>query len=438
MELDDDHIKDLFSSKFTHFEPEVPDATWSKIEAKLGVASAAPVIPISKNKISKKILRISVAATGIAAMLIALVYLLPQQADNASSITLSKSNIIKSKILLGDFNKHASYRAIATNYESKIEHAKTKSHLGTTQNKSLTKDIQKQNSFLNESWAKDAYTKTTSKTDVEVNSNNTLADHNNTKLQKPSGQAQLNDEIAAKIAAFKEEGDNQKNLLAQNDVQIRHKKGSEKLGIGLNGGSSVSSSDQFNSDYKSPYPDGNPVTALRSTTTRLKHNQPITFGITISKQISSKLSIESGITYAYLSSKLGAGDTNDFRKKDMQYFHYLGIPLTLNYTFAQWNRFIFYSSLGGMVQKDLWGRRTTHTYLGTSDSEYSTKEKISQRNPQFSIHGGLGASYPLYDKLHVYTKIGAAYYIGANNEYETIYSDKKWLFNFNLGLRFEF
>lgn len=437
MELDDDHIKKLFSSKLEHYEVEVPEAVWSKIEKKLIASSTTPAFVVSKNTLGKKIQRMVVASASIAAMIIALLYLLPEQNDNIPSTSmLSMSSKIDSDKSDKDLHLYSSHRAMANGALPKNVDAVANSY---TAESDLDEKQVAQASTSDYSEANKHSIVTGLNVIEDGKANVSEIDLDNKDRDNKSilaNTSELDNEIASKIEAFKKEGDLQNNILAQVDNGTQ-KHRSEKLELGLNGGSSVSSSNQFNKDYSSPYSD-NYLVSLRSAKTNMEHNQPITFGITISKQLSNKLSIESGITYAYLSSKLGAGETNVFRKRNMQYFHYLGIPLTLNYSFAQWNKFVFYSSLGGMIQKDLWGRRTTYTYIGSSNSEYSTKEKISQRNPQFSIHGGLGTSYPIYDKLRIYTKIGAAYYIANNNEYETIYSDRKWLFNFNLGLRFEF
>lgn len=183
----------------------------------------------------------------------------------------------------------------------------------------------------------------------------------------------------------------------------------------------------------------------------LEHKQPISVGVTLSKQITPRLSVETGLVYTYLSSKLKS--SNVYYVDEEQTFHYLGVPISLNYTFYQLKKTKFYVSVGGMVQKDIQGRYTGQiNMLYSQPSELigsgertesiislsSTKNKISQDNVQFSTRLTLGASYPIHKKLYIFGTIGGAYYFDAGNKYRTIYSDQKTQLDLNLGLKFDF
>lgn len=172
---------------------------------------------------------------------------------------------------------------------------------------------------------------------------------------------------------------------------------------------------------------------------KLKHDQPISFGINISKRLSPRLSIQTGLVYTYLKSKEYSVGSSEVELDNTQKFHYLGIPLLVNYDIAQWKKARFYISAGGMIQKDIWGRymqRRALTFLDGSD--VYIKESIHQKHPQFSVLSTVGVSYPIYNKLSIYTTVGGAYYFDANNKYQTIYSDKKFQLDLNVGLKFDF
>ena len=181
----------------------------------------------------------------------------------------------------------------------------------------------------------------------------------------------------------------------------------------------------------------------------LEHRQPISFGVTIGKQIAPNLSLETGIIYTHLSSKIKSNSV--FNINESQYFNYLGIPLSLNYTFFELGKTKFYFALGGMVQKDINGRYTSNmgfSLLDIEDKElgghlfysepYYMRESVKQSNPQFSVRTSLGVSYPLYKKVYFYGTIGGAYYFDAGNKYRTIYSDRKTQLDLNLGIKFDF
>ncbi|MBF6627594.1 MAG: hypothetical protein ITG04_03675 [Proteiniphilum sp.] len=173
----------------------------------------------------------------------------------------------------------------------------------------------------------------------------------------------------------------------------------------------------------------------------MEHDQPVSFGFTLSKSLFDDLYIETGLVYTYLASKVRNTNTN-FQVNETQRLHYLGIPLNVNYNLFSLNKLNVYASVGGMLEKDLYGEYRkvgegqTEEFNSSSEEEEITR--ISQRNPQLSVNAGLGLSYPIYNGLKMYGKIGGAYYFDANNEYKTIYSDRKIVMDLNVGLRYEF
>ncbi|WP_108820936.1 hypothetical protein [Dysgonomonas sp. Marseille-P4361] len=180
----------------------------------------------------------------------------------------------------------------------------------------------------------------------------------------------------------------------------------------------------------------------------LKHNKPLSFGVTVEKEISPSLSIETGLVYTLLSSEVTSASQYNIR--ETQSFDYIGIPVALNYTFYKVGGAKFYLSLGGMMQKDVKGRYISHLDLPQPNGEntisedifydepYYIKKHLKQTNPQFSVRTKLGVAYPLYKKLYIYGAIGGVYYFDANNKYRTIYSDKKTQLDLNLGVKYEF
>lgn len=181
---------------------------------------------------------------------------------------------------------------------------------------------------------------------------------------------------------------------------------------------------------------------------KLKHDMPVSFGIKVSKGIAPNLSLETGVVYTYLSSKVTSGSKVNIG--ETQSFHYLGIPISLNYTFYEIGKAKFYVTAGGMIQKDIKGKYVSHMGLSAADvndpilteiyykEPYYIREDIKQSKPQFSVHATLGVSYPIYRKLRVYGTVGGAYYFDAGNKYKTIYSDRKTQLDLNLGIKFDF
>jgi hypothetical protein len=197
-------------------------------------------------------------------------------------------------------------------------------------------------------------------------------------------------------------------------------------------------------DNNSPQADAKMILTANNTTvnvSEMEHDQPVSFGITLSKPILDNLTLETGLVYTYLSSKARNSSTN-FHEQETQHLHYVGIPLNINYNLFSVKKIEVYASVGGMIEKDVYGefRRTGEGQspeLNVSSQEEEIT-KISQANPQISVNAGIGISYPVYHHLKLYGKIGGAYYFDANNMYKTIYSDSKIVMDLNVGLRYEF
>lgn len=255
------------------------------------------------------------------------------------------------------------------------------------------------------------------------------------KKQEEKKSEETDADLQRQIDAFAAEGLKTEKLLADNAEAESVSSSHKGLALGVNGGGAFSKADGYKRTVVA-MANADQQFSLRSETVKLEHNQPITFGLSINKRITDRLSIESGINYAYLSSKIKSKSASSYSRNNAQYFHYLGIPLTLNYNIAEWNRLRLYISAGGAIQKDIYGRLNRSG--GISQSSVSDKKNISQKNVQMSLTSSVGISYPIYGNMSVYTTVGGAYYIDAKNEYETIYSDKKWLLNLNLGVKFGF
>ena len=171
------------------------------------------------------------------------------------------------------------------------------------------------------------------------------------------------------------------------------------------------------------------------------HEQPLSAGVTVAKHFTDRLSVETGFMYTYLYSKAN-NSSNQFKSQETQQLHYLGVPLYVNYSLLSFHKFNMYVSMGGMIEKDVYGK---YQYVDKTvdpetngGSEKKESESIHQKHPQMSINAGIGLSYPLYNRLGIYGKIGGAYYFDAGNKYKTFYSDKKIVLDLNVGLKLNF
>lgn len=150
------------------------------------------------------------------------------------------------------------------------------------------------------------------------------------------------------------------------------------------------------------------------------HKLPISFGLSVRKNLTSSISLETGLTYTYLSSDIHKqGESGN--KVGEQKLHYLGIPLKVNWSFVNTNKFNVYVSGGGAVEKCVHGKTMTKS---------NTVKPL-----QFSLAGGVGAQYNITKKLGIYAEPGVAYYFDDGSDTETIRKEKKFNINLQAGLR---
>jgi len=475
MKPEKDNIKDIFSSKLKGFEPELPASLWERIDADL-----SPQEPVIQNIQAKtaSIYKYVAWIASAAAVILAVLLLLPEKTDHGGLADSGKDakNIQQKEQDIPIIKEDKADKQVAEAI-NKVEIKPTpvplsrsnKSFASSThQSQPVTRPIidpiqiekdleeafrEDKNVIIPMDNAPVMAEKVDSASKEETSQKIADASTPEKKLDKPKDEDALEKELAEKIAAFEEEGRKTENLLVYNADNIKNKDTESlsngfELGVAGSGGFSKSKEIQnqtrlASADYAhvSNGMESNDlkVNSVKEQQMKLNHNHPISFGVSVSKKINDRVSLESGVVYTYLYSKVKSLNNSDYELKDSQYFHYLGIPLNVNYKFAEWNKLRFYVSAGGMIQKDFYGRmRTSENVDGLLNSATVYTKNISQKNPQFSLNGSVGLSYPVYKKMSVYANTGASYYFDTNNKYETIYSDKRWLFNLNLGIKFEF
>ena len=164
-----------------------------------------------------------------------------------------------------------------------------------------------------------------------------------------------------------------------------------------------------------------------------EHNIPLSFGLTARKRITSRLALETGLVYTYLSSKFW--NENNSEPEIKQELHYLGIPLNVVFYLYENERFSIYGSAGGMVEKGLkqkYTQRIQHNNVLDNAVMSSTVKGL-----QWSVGASVGASYKLTPKWNVYFEPRYSYYFDNNQPLSasTKYSNS---FGITAGIGYEF
>jgi len=141
------------------------------------------------------------------------------------------------------------------------------------------------------------------------------------------------------------------------------------------------------------------------------HVPPLSFGITVKKDLNRRLAIESGIVYSFLATTFSK--ESPLKSDARLQLHYIGIPLNvhtriLGDRFSAWE---LYLSAGGMVEKGISSHFMQNTYYGNNDNSVTTinsNEKI--KGLQWSLSISPGIDYQIHKNYSIYLEPKLGYY----------------------------
>lgn len=171
------------------------------------------------------------------------------------------------------------------------------------------------------------------------------------------------------------------------------------------------------------------------TTTNVKHHFPVSFGLSLRKDLSDRISLETGLVYTLLTSDLKAG--GDIYYSQEQKLHYLGIPLKVGCYFVKKKRLSLYLSAGGMIEKCIKSQLKTR-YEMQNEHSFIGDNQLDADGLQWSVLSSLGAQFNITNYLGLYVEPGVAYYFDDGTNVSTIRKEKPFNFNLQIGLRLGF
>lgn len=164
-----------------------------------------------------------------------------------------------------------------------------------------------------------------------------------------------------------------------------------------------------------------------------KHRHPVKFGVSVKYAIDNRWSLQTGLTYSYLTSELTySNDNQSYTAK--QNLHYVGVPVSISYSLIKNKRFGIYIAAGGEVQKLTKGtQQKLITTMPQSDSEAITTIKESPL--QCSINAAIGSEYWFSKELGIYIEPTFSYYINNGSNVNNIYKDTPMQLGLNIGIK---
>lgn len=224
---------------------------------------------------------------------------------------------------------------------------------------------------------------------------------------------------------------------------IRRKKSSKGWSVGFSAGNSTGISTDGNeysdiafspsnvSFYSLIYDkiDAN-ILYSEATPQNFNHKLPISFGLSVRKQLSKRFALESGITYTRLESE----SLNNNYASYKQTLNYIGIPIKANYLFLDRRFVTLYITAGGMAEKSVSGNvRIEERVSGNKINDTSTS--LNVKPLQWSISGALGAQFNVTKQFGIFAEPGVIYYFNDGSKIETIRKETPFNINLQLGLR---
>lgn len=163
-----------------------------------------------------------------------------------------------------------------------------------------------------------------------------------------------------------------------------------------------------------------------------QHDRPITFGISLSRAIRNKWSVETGLQYSLLNSKFTTGEGGFFIGRN-QSVHYLSLPVRVSYKFAEYNSLSAYAAAGAALHIPVYGKSDSY-YVTESTAIHIDRWRIKPP-VQWSTNVGLGLQYRFMPKVSVYFEPTLNWYIPSGSSTHTIWTERPFVFSAPFGIR---
>lgn len=185
-----------------------------------------------------------------------------------------------------------------------------------------------------------------------------------------------------------------------------------------------------NGDTNSPPPYEEPNAI--PITTETHHHQPVKAGLTFQYRLNDRVGLETGVMYTALATDITVSQGNN-SSSGRRRMHYLGIPLNVKLSLWSWKSIDLYLSAGVMGEKCVSNRfRTIFEAKDLSLEQYSSQK---EKPMQWSVNTAPGLQIKPLPNIGIFAEPGISYYFNDGSSISTIYKDRPWNFNLNIGLR---
>ena len=164
-----------------------------------------------------------------------------------------------------------------------------------------------------------------------------------------------------------------------------------------------------------------------------EYQLPITIQVLLSRQLSQRLSFETGLSYTRLSSTINTGSSQAYIQ-ERQRIHYLGVPFRLGWQWYSKAHLSLYSSAGLMLELPI--RSTTDVnHISNGTTTYHNESTLNAPN-QLSTTLGIGLQYDFTPHLGIYLEPSLQYFFDDSNDIKTYRTEHPLSVTLPLGIRF--
>lgn len=169
---------------------------------------------------------------------------------------------------------------------------------------------------------------------------------------------------------------------------------------------------------------------------RYEHKRPITLQILLSRQLSKRLSLETGLSYTRLNSTITTGSTEAYIQEE-QRLHYLGIPLSLGLVWYSKAHLSLYSSAGLMLELPI-SAKNDISHVSRADMDVTTFRKSASLDVpcQWSTSLGVGLQYDFTPHIGVYLEPSLQYFFHDGSDIKSYRTEHPLQVTLPLGIRF--
>lgn len=162
------------------------------------------------------------------------------------------------------------------------------------------------------------------------------------------------------------------------------------------------------------------------------YDLPITFGVSVSKRLASRLRFETGLSYTYMRATMHYTSLKADRTVKS---NFIGIPLKLSYTFFERSRFSLYGTAGASVDFPV-GKSEKISLAKPYTREIEFPELKSKT--EISVHGGVGIQYSLAPSVGLYVEPGVRHYFSNGATSPSYWQEHRTVISVPVGIKINF